>query len=298
MYNNKEDQGPFLCNYSGLSLIFAQETMAGLFKFIFSKSFVKQGILAAITLVALILLLFFWMSSYTSHGQEQPVPDLIGMDLRAADQLLHEQGLRLVPEDSSYVEGAKPGSIISQNPAFEYMPVDSSGVMKRMVKKNRKIYVTIASYLPPRVEIPDLVGKSKRIALDLLAITGIKVEAMEYVPDNVCTDCVLKQLYKGKKIEAGTKLYKGESITLILGKKDASYVNVPKITGFTYKEAKNILNRLSLNMGTVLGGCDDCISSLDTAQTYILQQTPDIGGSLNVGGSIDVYLTDDPSLIR
>ena len=272
--------------------------MAGLFKFIFSKSFVKQAVFASIALIVLILLLFFWMSSYTSHGQEQPVPDLIGMDLRAADQLASDQGLRLVPEDSSYVEGAKPGSIISQNPDFEYMPVDSSGVQERMVKKNRKIYVTIASYLPPMVEIPDLVGKSKRIALDLLDITGIKVEAMEYVPDNVCTDCVLKQLYKGKKLEPGTKLYKGESITLILGKKNASYVSIPKITGYTYKEAQNILNRVSLNMGTILGGCDGCESALDTAQAYVLRQSPDIGGSLNVGGTLDVYLTLDPTLIE
>ncbi len=272
--------------------------MAGLFRFIFSKSFVKHLVFALIALVLLILLLFFWMKSYTSHGQEQPVPELIGMDFYAADRLMNEQGLRLIPEDSSYVEGAVPGSIIHQNPDFEYMPIDSSGVKQRMVKKNRKVYVTVASYLPPQVEIPDLVGKSKRIALDLLEITGIKVEAMEYVPDNVCTDCVLKQLYKGKKIEPGTKLFKGESITLILGKRDASYVNVPKITGYTYKEAQNILNRVSLNMGVVLGGCDGCVSYLDTAQAYVLRQTPDIGGSLNVGGTLDVYLTRDPSLVE
>lgn len=258
----------------------------------------KHVVIASIALLALIALLFFWMSSYTSHGQEQPVPHLIGMDLHAADLLTSDQGLRLIPEDSSYVEGAKPGSIISQNPGFEYMPVDSSGVQQRMVKKNRKIYVTIASYLPPKVEIPNLVGKSKRIALDLLNITGIRVEAMEYVPDNVCTDCVLKQLYKGKKLKPGTKLYKGESITLVLGKKNASYVSVPKITGYTYKEAQNILNRVSLNMGTILGGCDDCTSAMDTAQAYILRQSPDIGGSLNVGGILDVYLTLDPSLIQ
>lgn len=272
--------------------------MAGLFRFIFSKSFVKHLIFALIAFVLLVLLLFFWMKSYTSHGQEQPVPDLIGMDLYAADRLINEQGLRLVPEDSSYVEGATPGSIISQNPDFEYMPADSSSMQQRMVKKNRKIYVTIASYLPPKVEIPDLVGKSKRIALDLLEITGIKVEAMEYLPDNVCTDCVLKQLYKGKELEPGTKLFKGESITLILGKKNASYVNVPEITGYTYKEAQNILNRVSLNMGVVLGGCDGCVSALDTAQAYILRQSPNIGGSLNVGGSLDVYLTRDRTLIE
>jgi beta-lactam-binding protein with PASTA domain len=279
-------------------LRYLPQDMGELFRFIFSKRFVKHSILASAVFILLIFILFAWMRSYTHHGAVQAVPELLGMDLREAEILIKNQGLRIVVEDSVYVAGIAPGSIVSQNPGHEFMTADSSGIQIRMVKKNRKIYTTVASYLPPRVEVPDLVGKSKRIALNLLEITGIIVDDMEYVPDNVCTDCVLKQLYKGKKIEPGTKLYKGEGITLVLGEKDARYVSIPKITGYTYSEAQNILNRVSLNMGKVVGGCEECHTARDTADAYVLKQFPNLGGSLDAGGSLDVYLTQDASLIE
>lgn len=238
------------------------------------------------------------MKFYTNHGEQQAVPNLIGMDLIEAQELIASQGLRIEAEDSSYFEGATPGSILTQSPDHEYLSPDSAGMTQRMVKSNRKIYVSIASYLPPKVEMPDMVGKSKRIALDLLKTTGFRIEGLEYVPDRVCTDCVIKQLYKGKEIEPGTKIYKGESITLILGRKDASYVSTPKLSGYTYEEAKNILNRLSLNMGEVLGGCEGCKNELDTLSAYVLKQYPELGGSLNTGEQVDVYLTQDASLIK
>jgi beta-lactam-binding protein with PASTA domain len=271
--------------------------MGELFRYIFSKSFVKNLILAFAVLMILIFLLFALMRIYTGHGEVQPIPNLVGMELNNAHELLNNESLRLVIEDSAYVEDASPGTIISQNPSHGYMKSDSSGIQQRMVKENRKIYVTLASYLPPKVEIPDMVGKSKRIALSLLEITGIKVESMEYVPDNVCTDCVLKQLYKGKEIEPGTRIYKGEGITLVLGKKNARYVSIPKISGFKYSEAKTILNRVSLNIGQITGGCEGCVSQSDSSNAYILKQYPDFGSSVEVGTSIDVYLTQDASLI-
>jgi len=271
--------------------------MRDLFRYIFSKAFIKNMVIASAVMLLLIFLLFTLMRFYTSHGDVQPVPDLTGMHLDEAQQVADEQGLRLEVDDETYVKNAEPGSIITQNPSHAFMESDSSGFKPRMVKENRKIYVTIASSTPPKVEIPDLVGKSKRIALNLLQITGIEIESIEYVPDNVCTDCVLKQLYKGKEIEAGTRIYKGEQITLVLGKKNSRYVSIPKINGFKYGEAKTILNRVSLNIGQVTGGCEGCLSARDTSEAYILKQFPDFGGSVNVGTEIDVYLTRDPSLL-
>lgn len=269
-----------------------------LFRFIFSRSFIKHLSLALLLAGILLGLSYFGIQNYTEHDKTQEVPELRGMDLKDAVRLASDQGLRVQAEDSSYVEGSIPGSVLTQNPEPEYMAIDSSGAVKRMVKNNRKIYVTIASYLPPKVEVPNLVGKSKRIALDILKVAGIKVEAMEYVPDRVCTDCVLKQQYNGKEIKVGTKIYRGESITLVLGKKDANYVSIPKIEGYTYLEAQNILNRQSLNMGTILSGCEDCKNELDTANAFVLTQRPDIGGSIDVGGSINVILTTDRSQLK
>ncbi|NNC84242.1 MAG: PASTA domain-containing protein [Flavobacteriales bacterium] len=271
--------------------------MADLVKYIFSKTFVKHVVIASASLLLAIFLLFVLMRFYTSHGETRPIPDLVGMHIDDAAQMVDEQGLRITVEDEAYIEDALPGSVISQNPSPTYMLPDSSGVEPRMVKENRRIYVTIASKNAPQVEFPDLKGKSKRIALSLLEITGIEIETIDYVPDRVCTDCVLKVLYKGKEIEPGTKLRKGDQVTLVLGKKNSQYVSIPKISGYTYDEAQTILNRVSLNLGRVVGGCHDCASERDTLSAFVLKQFPDFGNSVEMGTEVDVHLTTDERLL-
>ena len=271
--------------------------MISYIRFLFSKEGIKHLVMAGACLLILFFLLFAWMSSYTNHGEQQMVPDLTGMTLGEAKTLLDDQDLRYEVEDSLYVPDAVPGTIQAQSPEATLLDPKSGETMARMVKENRLIYLTVASSLPPKVELPDLVGMSKRSAINLLSIIGIEIDQIEYVPDEVCTDCVLKQTYKGANLKPGTRLFKGEKVSLVLGKQNTTYVSVPKIEGFTMGDAKNILNRVSLNMGIILGGCDDCLSSSDTLSAFILRQEPGFGNSVNTGTGVDVYLTRDASLL-
>jgi len=266
-------------------------------KFLFSKEGIKHLIMAGASLLILFCLLFAWMSSYTNHGEVQAVPELSGMTVAEAKALLKDQDLRFKVEDSLYVEDAIPGTIQAQAPEAKVLDPKTGEMVAQMVKENRLIYLTVASELPPRVELPDLVGMSKRSAMNLLATIGIEVAELSYVPDEVCTDCVLRQTYHGASIKAGTWLFKGEKISLVLGKQTAQYISVPKIEGFSYADAKNILERLSLIMGTVTGGCESCTSSADTMSSFILRQEPAYGNSVNIGLGVDVYLTRDASLL-
>ncbi|MDA0972848.1 MAG: PASTA domain-containing protein [Bacteroidetes bacterium] len=272
--------------------------MISYIRFVFSKAGLKHIIMAGAVLLILFFLLFAWMASYTDHGDLQVVPDLTGMDFEASKALLEKQGLRCKVEDSLYVPEAVPGSIISQSPEHFTKDLETGEARERMVKTNRVVYCTIASYLPPKVEMPDLVGMSKRAAINILGIIGIEIQDMEYVPDEVCTDCVLKQTYNGAVLKPGTKLYKGEKVSLVLGKQSAQYVSVPDIKGYSYADAKTILNRVSLNMGAVYGGCEDCYSRTDTMNAFILRQDPEERGNLSIGGEVSVYLTTDRSLIE
>ena len=278
--------------------IFGRSTMKEVFRFIFSKRFPLHLLLAGASLIIILFLAFAWMSNYTEHGDTQPVPDLVNMDVSEAQRLIEQENLRLEVEDSVFVEDAVPGTVVSQNPPATYLDPKDSTVQLNMVKSQRKVYVSIASYLPPKVEVPDLVGKSKRSALNLLEIIGLRVGQMRYEPDQVCTDCVLEQLYDGQPIAPGTRLFKGESIVLVLGRKDAQYVSIPKIEGFTYAEAQNILNRVSLNLGGVIGGCDECETKRDTMESFVLRQLPAWGSSTSLGTPIEVHLTQDPSLLE
>ena len=264
-------------------------------RFLFSKAGMKHLVMAGACLLILFFMLFAWMYSYTNHGEHQPVPDLTSMTLDQARAVLEEQNLRFRIEDSVYVADAVPGSIQAQSPEAMLLDPKSGESIARLVKQNRLIYLTVASSLPPKVELPDLVGMSKRSAINVLAIIGIEIDQIEYVPDEVCTDCVLKQTYKGVTIKAGTRLFKGEKISLVLGKQTAQYVSVPNIEGYTFGDAKNILNRVSLNMGSILGGCENCVTSSDTLSMFIQRQEPGLGNSVNTGTGIDVYLSRDAS---
>lgn len=71
-------------------------------------------------MVLVLLLLFFglkwWLSSYTHHGEEIEVPNVVAKSEADAEQLLQENGLQLKVVGTSYVKDMPGGSIISQEP--------------------------------------------------------------------------------------------------------------------------------------------------------------------------------------
>ena len=101
-------------------------------KFLKSK-FVWGNILAAVILSIIVLvLLSWWLKSYTHHNESVEVPDLTGYYVEEAELILSELDLKYEVIDSVYKRELKPGEIAEQSPA-----------PKTSVKKNRKIYITI-----------------------------------------------------------------------------------------------------------------------------------------------------------
>ncbi|MEO7081818.1 MAG: hypothetical protein ABIY71_09835, partial [Flavobacteriales bacterium] len=134
---------------------------------------------------------------------------------------------------------------------------------------------------------------SKRQAISVLEIIGLKVAEMQYRPDP-CLDCVLAQLYKGKPITPETRIRKGESVTLVLGQgQRGERVQVPDVRGMGFEEMKAVLTMASLNLGLVVEvkGCDN--SGCDTALARVARQFPTPGPDdlISPGGVVDVWLT-------
>ena len=68
--------------------------------FLTSKIFLKN-LAGMIALVAGILALsFFWMSSYTHHGESLQVPSYLNMNIEEAVQQAKQQNLKIVVNDS------------------------------------------------------------------------------------------------------------------------------------------------------------------------------------------------------
>ena len=139
----------------------------------------------------------------THHGKEVPAPDLVGQTIE--DVALIDD-FEIMYSDSIFSPDVAAGTILSQDP--------SAGTN---VKKGRKIYVTIATSVPPQVEMPNLLDLSLRQAGNLLKTNDLKLGQVIYKASKY-NNVVLEQRYKGRIIAAGAKIPYQSEITLIVGK--------------------------------------------------------------------------------
>jgi beta-lactam-binding protein with PASTA domain len=160
------------------------------------------GIFIVICVVAL-----FVLDSYTRHGTEVVIPDFIGMD---SQELLNKESISkdyiIVVSDYLYDKKSPPGTVLKQDPH-----------VGEMVKKGRKVYVTVASDAPPKVVMPHLQDVSLRQAEIMLKAVGLILGPVIFKP-SLYENAVLEQLYKGRAIAPGTEISMGETITLVVGK--------------------------------------------------------------------------------
>ncbi|CAM1363025.1 PASTA domain-containing protein [Tenacibaculum sediminilitoris] len=183
------------------------ENLKSLFQFIKSKSFLKNIIIAIVSILVFVFVLQWWLEVTTNHNQKIQVPNLHKMSLRDVEQKLEELNLDFVVIDSaSYNPSYPKKSIIEQDPeAGDF------------VKEKRKIYLTLNPSKYRDVIIPDLNGRTRRQATTHLRSIGFKVgKDVTWVQD-IGKDVVRGLKHNGQKIEPGTKLPKQTTIDLILG---------------------------------------------------------------------------------
>ena len=172
--------------------------------FLKSRAFIANFTLAVVILLVVSFLAFRFLSATTHHGTSVEVPKLVGRSMAEAEEILDDADLEYKIIDSVFKESMPRGYVVDQMPeAFE------------KVKDGRTIYLTINASNAPKVEMPDLVNKSIRQAVSTLTAIGLKYE-VSYRPD-ICVDCVLAQMYKGRPLNPGFRIAKGEMVTLVLG---------------------------------------------------------------------------------
>ena len=177
-----------------------------LIKFLSSKVFFKQMLLAVGAVVVLSVIMMQWLRFTTNHGSFETVPNLKGKSLSVAEIELEQNNLVMQVQDSANFNPDYPRfSVIDQEPA--------SGAK---VKENRKIYITLNPSGYRKIGVPDLTERTFRQAKPTLEALGFKVGKLTYV-DNIAKDLVLQMQYKGKDIKQGEKLPKTTAIDLVLG---------------------------------------------------------------------------------
>ncbi len=176
------------------------------FKFLLSKVFLRQLLIALGLVVVLVFVVLFWLKSSTNHGQKIKVPDLAKMSLDEVKVKLDELDLRFEILDSS-----------NYNPDFpKYSVIEQIPKTGESVKENRKIYLTLNRSGYVFLKIPEVIGKTRRQAEPTLVSMGFKIGKITYKP-YIAIDEILELKHKGKKIYPGDELQKTSVIDLVLG---------------------------------------------------------------------------------
>lgn len=167
---------------------------------------VLANILAMIIIaLALVLITFRWINKYTLHGQYIEVPDLSGMFEEEAGKVLAAQGLKYEVSEYKYNKMIVEGGVIEQKPK-----------PGSYVKQGRKVYLTLNSGKEPLRAVPDVADNSSiRAAESKLRAAGFKLTRTVYVDGDL--DWVYEIRYQGQKIEAGTELPEGSTLTIVAG---------------------------------------------------------------------------------
>ncbi len=187
----------------------------GLFRFIYSKMFLIQLVMGVAMLVILSYIALQWLESTTNHNQHIIVPSLSKNTLDEVRILLEEKKLRFEVQDSSNFNPDYPKySVVEQNP-----------IAGSEVKENRKIYVTLNPSGYRKIEVPDVIQRTRRQAEPKLKALGFKIGDITYLP-NIAKDMVLELRHKGKRLKAGTKLMKTSTIDLVLGDGASATINL------------------------------------------------------------------------
>ena len=183
------------------------------FRFLFSKAFLIQLVLALVATVLIIFLLLQWLDFSTNQDQKITVPDLARLTLDQVDAQLEELDLRReILDSANYDPDYPPYSVLEQAP-----------MAGKFVKENRKIYITLNPSGFNKVEIPEgLIRKSRRQVEPTLRSLGFEIGTISYKPD-FAPDVVLELRHKGKLLEPGTSLMKTSRIDLVLGDGSESF---------------------------------------------------------------------------
>jgi beta-lactam-binding protein with PASTA domain len=256
--------------------------MKDFLRYLQSSYFLKNlGLAMVIALGALILLLMI-LRLYTHHNHSVVVPDFSDLPVEVAAKQIERQKLRFEIFDSIFVSDRERGAVIDQHP--------KAG---SLVKKNRKVYLTINANAPEKIPMPDLVGITLREARTRITVAGLKMGKLRYRYD-MAKNVVLEQQFQGEEILPGDTIAKGSDIDLTLGKglSDERTI-VPNLIGLSYERAQTKASDAFFTTSAPIP--DLSIDENDTLTPFVYRQhpIPSAKNLMPLGTQITVWVTLD-----
>lgn len=230
----------------------------------------KLLLVAGAGLVFFLLFNYVLMPTYVNHGSRLTVPNVEGMSVEGARQVLEGASLVAVEAGVRPEPGQPVGTIVDQNP-----PPGA------VVKEGRRVYLTLSGG-EVLVNVPGLRGKSLRDAKFSLERQGLKVGGITYASsDTYPQNTIIEQaLPEDRRVPRGTTV----GLTVSQGRA-TSETTVPMVEGKTLAEAQRLLEGAGLVLGTVSRQV-----SADLLPNTVIDQVPAAGTSLQLGQPVDLLV--------
>lgn len=253
--------------------------------YIEERIWLRNIILASLILLFGTVLIMQMLKMVTRHNQNLSVPDFTGLTLHEAEASAVTRNLRLEVFDSVFLADFERGTVVEQHPRAGFM-----------VKKNRKIFLTMNAMSPERVSMPNLVDLTFIQARAKIESFGLKVGKITYEPD-MGLNMVLAQRSNGKNLVPGDSVVKGIKIDLVLGKGlSDEQTNVPNLVGLSLESANILASDRFLGIGAAVRD-QSVASDEDEINAIVFRQRPEQGGTLPMGSAIDVWITLDSAKV-
>jgi len=191
--------------------------------FITSKGFIITVIAAALIVFGLTFGSLKYLNTYTQHGKEIQVPNLIELKIEEARNRIGDGFEIIVIDTIDFNPKIAPLTISEQDPVAGYP-----------VKQGRKVYVKINASGYSSVRLPNLEGRTLRHSIAILESLQLLQGSTTYQED-FAKDVVLSVRQDGRILRAGDKVLKNSKIDFVLGDGSLSYLPAMDTLGEMYE---------------------------------------------------------------
>lgn len=191
--------------------------------------------------IGILIIVFICIKLYARQGKEYELPDVTD---KSIVELSEDNALDLefVILDSVYTKDKEGGIILMQEP--------KPGTM---IKKGRKVYITLTAYTEEDAVVPDVISMTLRPAISHLENSGLRVNRLRFTPNPHPTDGLEDEVLSisccGRTLAAGDNIAPGSKIDMVIGTGDvAKLASVPMVLGKTSTSARKLIHSNGLNI--------------------------------------------------
>lgn len=254
------------------------------FSFLKSKFLYIHIFLCLITSILFAYLCLDYINHITNHGEEFRLKDYKNVDINDLKSIAKRDNIEFKILRTIETDLSPRGTVVTQDP-----------LPNTLVKKGRKVYLTVNSKDIPKVQVPpDIFGAPfKEVEQKLLAL-GFNIN---FLPKSFDLSRSLADTIKVAGIDVTQSVTKGEvllikgsTVTVIFGKgRSLNRIKVPDLLLYTQIEAEIKLNEAGLNLGEVRYKLP-IIDSLYNIKSIVIDQDPSVGDYIESGEKVNIHL--------